>query len=140
MNLKRGTCWSQESSATFSENWASASSQAPPGVRKSSPLRGCFLSAGFPYERRSKRQARSMLDRMPGERFFSVRYEELLANPQTILREACSFCGLPVSDARLREVTASIKPGRAFSYQGNADLVQFAQAHKDRLHTWGYLP
>lgn len=81
-----------------------------------------------------------MLDRMPGERFFSVRYEELLANPQTILREACSFCGLPVSDARLREVTASIKPGRAFSYQGNADLVQFAQAHKDRLHTWGYLP
>lgn len=112
------------------------------------PKRGGFtesprchsLEGGFSLWELYQRQAHRVLEVLPAERVFNVRYEDLLNTPQKILGDACTFCGVSASDARIREVTASIHAGRAYAYRDDIELVQFAEAHKQHLYGWRYRP
>jgi len=50
--------------------------------------------------RRGIRRVRDLEERMP-ERFFTVRYEDLVRDPETPLRKVCSFCGVEYREALL---------------------------------------
>ena len=42
---------------------------------------------------------------------FTVRYEELTASPETVIRDLCGFLGVPFEPAHARTTAASTTPG-----------------------------
>ncbi len=97
-----------------------------------------FLDGGFSLWREYTAQARAMIEQLPSDRALSLRYEDVLENPLGYLRQSADFCGLDVSDKRLREVIAGIRADRANSYMSNPELRQFAFDHRAELGERGY--
>jgi hypothetical protein len=83
-------------------------------------------------------QARKMLEMLPDHQVLALRYEEVLADPETHLRTSAAFCGLDVPVEKVRHVAASIQPDRARSYLANAELRKFALDHQAELGRFGY--
>lgn len=72
------------------------------------------------------------------DRVCSLRYEDLVNNPEPHLRSAAEFCGLRVSEDKFREVLAFVKQERAYSYLSNPELRKFALDHQAELSRFGY--
>jgi hypothetical protein len=100
--------------------------------------RCAFLDGGFALWKEYVEQARAMIEQLPANRSLALRYEDVLENPLEYLRESAEFCGLDVSDQRLREVVAGIKADRANSYMSDPGLRQFALDHGAELAERGY--
>jgi Sulfotransferase family len=96
------------------------------------------LDGGFSLWSAYVNQARKMLEALPSDRVLALRYEDVLADPETHLRSSAKFCGLDVPDEKLRKVVASIRPDRARSYLSNAELRKFALDHQAELGRFGY--
>jgi hypothetical protein len=97
-----------------------------------------FLGGGFSLWKEYTAQARAMIEQLPANRSLALRYEDVLENPFTYLRESADFCELGVSDQRLREISADIKFDRANSYLSDPELRQFALDHDVELSERGY--
>jgi hypothetical protein len=97
-----------------------------------------FLDGGFSLWQEYTAQARAMIEQLPAERSLALRYEDVLENPSEHLRVSADFCGLEVSDQRLREVVAGIKADRANPYASDPELRQFALDHSAELQERGY--
>lgn len=100
--------------------------------------RSLSLEGGFSLWESYQSEARQQLSRLPEDKIFRVRYEELLSDPQEILARALKFCGLAGHDGLIREMTASLKPDRAYSYRGFEKLQGFSEEKKETLNFFGY--
>jgi hypothetical protein len=96
------------------------------------------LDGGFSLWNEYTAQARAMIGQLPAGRSLALRYEDVLQDPLKYLRDSADFCGLDVSDNRLREVIAGIKADRANSYASDPELRQFALDHRAELGERGY--
>jgi hypothetical protein len=97
-----------------------------------------FLDGGFSLWKEYTAQARAVIEQLPDGRSLALRYEDVLQDPLKYLRDSVDFCGLDVSDQRLREVIAGIKGERANSYSSDPELRQFALDHSAELSERGY--
>ncbi|PRY67390.1 sulfotransferase family protein [Halomonas ventosae] len=110
------------------------------------PKRGGFsesprclsLEGGLSLWESYQERAHARLNGLEVDRVFRVRYEELLYEPFKILKGLTGFCGLSVADERVARVTSSVNADRAYSYRHNPELIEFSNARKDRLQSWGY--
>ena len=75
-----------------------------------------------------------------GDRALSLRYEDLLQEPETELGRVAEFCGLPLDPAARDELTRTLDPGRAFAYRRSEELRRFAAEHAAELEAFGYRP
>lgn len=96
------------------------------------------LDGGFSLWKEYTAQAKGMIERLPSGRSLALRYEDVLEKPLQHLRESADFCGLDVSDRRLREVVAGIRAERANSFASDPELLQFALDHRAELSERGY--
>ncbi|MDA3878362.1 MAG: sulfotransferase [Halothiobacillus sp.] len=111
------------------------------------PKRGGFsesprclsLEGGFSLWEAYQAQAQNQLAKLSSDRVFRVRYEDLLVEPERILKDVASFCGLPVVEGRVKRIAESINPDRAYSYRNNSELLGFAEERQARLNVWGYM-
>ena len=85
------------------------------------------------YTQRAKKHVQNL-----GEKGLEIRYEDLLREPLKHLPGILDFCGLEVSRRQLEEKLDQITPERAFAYQGNPELVEFANKVSDYLAELGY--
>jgi hypothetical protein len=102
--------------------------------------RSLSLEGGFSLWESYQREATKNLESLRPEQVFRVRYEDLLAEPQQILKGAAEFCGLAVTDERVQEITESINPSRAYSYRKSEELCKFSESNYRNLSNWGYKP
>jgi hypothetical protein len=102
--------------------------------------RSLSLEGGFSLWESYQREATKNLESLRPEQVFRVRYEDLLAEPQQILKDAAEFCGLAVTDERVQEITESINPSRAYSYRKSEELCKFSESNYRNLSNWGYKP
>lgn len=64
------------------------------------------------------------LDAAYGDRVMHVRYEDLLSDPQRHLGAMSAFAGLTPDSQALTEAAAIIRPGRAFAFVQDEELVK----------------
>lgn len=67
-----------------------------------------------------------------GERYKVIRYEDLAANPATVMREVAGFLGIEESGGLTRRTTGGLPKTDGSSF-GRDDLVAVVDTHKDRL-------
>jgi hypothetical protein len=65
-------------------------------------------------------------------------YEDLLASPTGTLKQVAEFVQQPTMDDRLDRISAGLKADRAFAYQREQALRQFANQHETVLQQYGY--
>lgn len=82
-------------------------------------------------------EARSNVCRLK-EGAMEIKYEDLLKEPVSILREAANFCELDTSVREIELVTQELKRNRAYAYLDDPKLKAFAASVADRLKTYGY--
>lgn len=73
-----------------------------------------------------------------GEKALEVYYEDLLQDPLGHLPGILEFCGLKIPKAELQANLDEISPERAFAYQNNTELLEFANSVPDSLAEFGY--
>jgi hypothetical protein len=74
-----------------------------------------------------------------GERALEIRYEDLLAQPDTVIPAIAQFCGVP-APAHRKALLEGLEPGRAFAYRRDPELVGFADSAREVLARYGYAP
>ena len=82
------------------------------------------------------------VDRLAGEvssdRIIRVRYESLLASPESSLRELADFCGLVAEPEAIEKACRGVNADRAFAYAADPELVAFAKSNAEALAAGGY--
>lgn len=73
-----------------------------------------------------------------GDRALELRYEDLLHDPARELRRALRFCDCHLDEQYLAAVGARFDAARAFAWQHDARLRDFATVMDDRLDRFGY--
>lgn len=61
----------------------------------------------------------------------TIKYEEFLDDPSTKLLELSQFCGLKVSEERVKEIARQVKPERGNAHANDEELVRFYEEVKD---------
>ena len=56
----------------------------------------------------------------------SLKYEDFLANPTSKLLDLSEFCGLSVTEKRLNEIAAHVKPEHANAHESDEELAKFS--------------
>ncbi len=96
------------------------------------------LEGGFSLWQEYINQTRKITQQLPQHQILNLRYEQFLQDPLTQLRTSTEFCGLEVSEQKLKELTARINTNRAYSYQNDPELLEFAISKKEILARYGY--
>ncbi len=82
-------------------------------------------------------EARSSLGEL-NERAIEIKYEDLLTEPDCLLRNVANFCELDTSTRKIEVVTQDLKRNRAYAYLDDPKLREFAASMADRLKIYGY--
>lgn len=72
-----------------------------------------------------------------GERALELRFEDLLAQPESVIPAVAKFCGVAVP-ADQRALLAGLEEGRAFAFRRDPRLVAFADSARELLARHGY--
>jgi len=73
-----------------------------------------------------------------GERALELKYEDLLTQPNVVLRKLTEFCGLRRSDEEIEKAASLVRRDRAYAYREKPDLIAFADGVPERLSVYGY--
>lgn len=73
-----------------------------------------------------------------GDRVHNIRFESLVADPETILGKAAEFCGLAAAPGLVRQVCQTVSPGRAYFYKSRPDNEELARRFQSDLAEYGY--
>lgn len=73
-----------------------------------------------------------------GPQAFEVRYEDLVEETASVLRDLADFCGLAPDEESFSAALGLVKPTRAYAFLAVPQLTAFARAVADRLETQGY--
>ncbi len=90
------------------------------------------LLGGFTLWEEYVREARRHVA-AAGTRAVEVRYEELAAQPNLVVRDLARACGLTPDDAAIARAAASIAPDRAGAHRNDPELRAFAAEVEDRV-------
>lgn len=71
-----------------------------------------------------------------GERAFELRYEDLLADPDPVMRDLLDFCELPTGDRTTWR--DGVEPSRAYAHRSDPELRDVSTRHRDLLASFGY--
>ena len=87
------------------------------------------------YMTEARKHLRNLKDRS-----IEVRYEDLLKDPVTLLKEIADFCDLKTTEYDLRRVAEMANKDRAFAYLKDPDLKAFASKPDvaNKLKNYGY--
>ncbi|KTG16292.1 MULTISPECIES: sulfotransferase [unclassified Guyparkeria] len=110
------------------------------------PKRGGFmesarcatLDGAFSLWQEYQAEVDRLADKVPADRIVRVRYESLLAAPETSLRKLADFCGLAAEPEAVEKACRGVNAGRAFAYAADPELVAFARSKADVLAACGY--
>jgi hypothetical protein len=72
------------------------------------------------------------------DKSISLRYEDVLENPVPNIKELAKFCGLDVSENKIKELTKSLDKSRMYAFRNKPELVDFEKQVKERLSKLGY--
>ena len=108
-----------------------------PTKRRFIDLRCASMEEGLLMWEEYVNEARTHVRKLE-DRAIEVRYEDLLTEPNPILKHLVEFCGLRATDRDIERVTMQIKRERAYAYKGNPELEAFATHVAERLRAQGY--
>lgn len=127
----------------FSKHFSHAS--APAGERIESGVttigtRCATLAGAFELWRLYMQQQASWEEKLLAMKLpvVSLRYESLLEQPQEALRTLSDGFALSLSDETIAASVGVIRPGRAYAYQTDKKLRQFAKEQEAALQAFGY--
>lgn len=95
------------------------------------------LDGGLSLWAKYMERARVHVERL-GEQALSLRYEDLMEQPEFVLGRLVEFCGLDVTSAQLAAVRQLLDPARAYAYRDSALLVDTALDKRALLERFGY--
>ena len=95
------------------------------------------LEDGFALWEKYMQIAGENVNRIPGQ-VVSIRYEDLLQDPNHVLTDICSFCNLPLGDGMIEKLDQLIDPTRAYKYKSQPELKLFAEGVHERMTRFGY--
>tara|TARA_B110000003_G_scaffold143380_1_gene144568 strand:+ start:876 stop:1634 length:759 start_codon:yes stop_codon:yes gene_type:complete len=72
------------------------------------------------------------------ENVLEIRYEELLVNPEIVLKKIWSFVGIEINEELLIEIQEMVDGSRAFAFRNNEVLKNFAKENIETLEKFGY--
>jgi hypothetical protein len=72
------------------------------------------------------------------ENVLEIRYEELLVNPEIILKKIWSFIGTEINAELLIEIQEMVDSSRAFAFRNDLTLNDFAKENVETLEKFGY--
>lgn len=78
------------------------------------------------------------LVRSLGSQALEVRYESFLKAPQSTLEELIKFCDIEASREEVASAAGKINAGRAYAYQQNEELRNFAKQVEPQLKAFNY--
>ena len=96
------------------------------------------LEGGFSLWQEYMQQAAQVMQQLPGERVLKLRYEQVLEAPVQHLQTSADFCGLNVANQQLQALVTGVNADRAYSYQNNPELKEFARQHRSALAERNY--
>jgi hypothetical protein len=108
-----------------------------PTNRKFIDFRCASMEEGLSMWEEYVNEARTHVQKL-GDRAIEVKYEDLLTEPNGILKNLTEFCGLQTTNRDIERVTTQIKRERAYAYIGNPELEAFAMQVAERLRAQGY--
>jgi len=96
-----------------------------------------FLEGAFSLWEEYMDSAEKTLSTMSNDKIV-IKYEDLLQNPETYLRELATFCG--ISDEKIAGIASRVKSDRGNAYLNNPELKEFYQQAKDSrwMKFYGY--
>ena len=83
------------------------------------------------------REARSQLLNLKN-RSLEIKYEDMLAEPSSVIKLAATFCELQISDNDIKKVSRHVNSARSYAYRNYPELVAFAEKASERLKANGY--
>ena len=95
-------------------------------------LEECF-SMWEEYVHEARTHVRNLQDRAT-----EVKYEDLLTEPNRVLKHLTDFCKLQATDRDVERVAQQVKRERAYAYRGNPELDAFSIQMADRLRAQDY--
>ena len=72
------------------------------------------------------------------ENVLEIRYEELLVNPEIVLKKIWSFVDIEINEELLIEIQEMVDGSRAFAFRNNEVLKNFATENIETLEKFGY--
>ena len=72
------------------------------------------------------------------ENILEIRYEELLVNPEIILKKIWSYIGIEINEELLMEIQEMVDSSRAFAFRNDQTLNDFAKENIETLEKFGY--
>jgi hypothetical protein len=108
-----------------------------PTNRKFIDLRCASMGEGLLMWEEYVNEARTHVRKLE-DRAIEVKYEELLSEPNRILKDLVNFCGLQSTDQDIERVSKLVKKERAYAYRNNPELEAFATHVAERLRAQGY--
>lgn len=82
--------------------------------------------------------AATRLARSSSRPTLTVRYEDVLQDPEGNVPELARFCGLAASNDRIADAVRRVESDRAFAYRRDDELRHFARRNLTSLRVWGY--
>ncbi len=67
-----------------------------------------------------------------GDNIHHVRYETLLEDPVTVMKDLLVFLNMPVDEARIAQAVADVNPDRKYAFLRNPELVKINNQIRDR--------
>ncbi|HZX14135.1 MAG TPA: sulfotransferase [Thermodesulfobacteriota bacterium] len=108
-----------------------------PTNRKFIDLRCASMEEGLSMWEEYVNEARTHVRKL-GDMAIEVKYEDLLTEPNGVLKHLAEFCNLQAGDKDIERVALQIKRERAYAYRSNPELETFAAKMAERLRAQGY--
>jgi hypothetical protein len=96
------------------------------------------LEGGFNLWQLYMDEAIKNINLIENHKVLTIKYEELLKNPESEIQRAAVFCGLKFDKGNLKKVCGSINSTRALNYKNHKDLSEFADQNVGVLKKYGY--
>lgn len=78
------------------------------------------------------------MERHAEGRFLSIKYEDLLENPQAQIQQLFEFIEVTSTQSLLDQLASSMNPSRAYAYRKDCELVEFEKTVSPLLKKYGY--
>ena len=82
--------------------------------------------------------AEKIMSTLPEKQKISLRYEELLATPETIISKVADFSNISYTNETIKQACHDIEKKRRNAFQDNPELLQFAKDSSITLNKYRY--
>lgn len=96
------------------------------------------LESAFKLWKEYLEEANRQMENLAAGQGLSLRYEELLAEPQKMFGKLIKFLGLSVTQKQNDTALSHIRSSRRMAYQQHPELAHFAKSHEEQLAVFGY--